>query len=62
MTKKMYLSLAQVYLEVACEVVHLSKKDNELSMNSICFIMIYFSYDIHVILMPLSPMLISIVE
>ena len=29
-----YLSLAQVYLEVACEVVLLSKKDNELSMNS----------------------------
>ena len=29
-----YLSLAQVYLEVACQVVHLSKKDNELSMNS----------------------------
>ena len=29
-----YLSLAQVYLEVACEVFHLSKKDNELSMNS----------------------------
>ena len=28
-----YLSLAQVYLEVACKVVHLSKKDNDLSMN-----------------------------
>ena len=34
MTKKMYLSLAQVYLEVACEVVYLSKKDNELNMHS----------------------------
>ena len=29
-----YLSLALVYLEVACEVVHLSKKDNDFSMNS----------------------------
>ena len=27
-----YLSLEQVYLEVACEVIYLSKKDNELSM------------------------------
>ena len=29
-----YLSLAQVYLLVACEVVHFSKKDNQLSMKS----------------------------
>ena len=28
-----YFGLAQVYLEVACEVVHLNKKDNGLSMN-----------------------------
>ena len=29
-----YLSLELAYLEVACELVHLSKKDNDLSMNS----------------------------
>ena len=28
-----YLSLGQIYLEVACEVLNLSKKDNEVSMN-----------------------------
>ena len=32
-----YLSLAQVYLEVVSEVVHLNKKDNELSMKSYVF-------------------------
>ena len=29
-----YFSLAQVYLEVACELVRLIKKDNGLNMNS----------------------------
>ena len=32
-----YPCMTQVYLEVACEVVHLSKKDNELNMNSYMF-------------------------
>ena len=46
-----YLSLAQVYLEVACEVVHFSKKENELSMKSYtCFMMLYYAYDMHVML------------
>ena len=34
-----YLSLAQGHLEVACEIVHNSKKDNESRMNS------YMLYD-----------------
>ena len=34
-----YLSLAQVYLEVACEELHLSMKDNNVCMNS------YMLYD-----------------
>ena len=29
-----YLRLALMYLEVVCDVVHLSKKDIELRMNS----------------------------
>ena len=33
-----YLSLAQVYLEVSCEVVNLSYKDNALCMNSYVFL------------------------
>ena len=28
-----YFSLAQVYLKVDCEVMHLNKKDNNLSMH-----------------------------
>ena len=44
-----YLSLALVYLEVTCELVHLSKKDNDSSMKSCMFIILYYSYVIHVI-------------
>ena len=53
-----YLSLSLLYLEVACDVVHLSKKVNELRMNSY---MLYDTYDIHVMLMPLYFMIKSIV-
>ena len=52
-----YFSLAQVYWEVAGEVVHLSKKYNKLSMNSymlydallwlcyLCYAYVFISYD-----------------
>ena len=54
-----YLSLALVYMEVDCEVVHLSKKDNDLSMNSY---MLSYDFGIHDILMYLSLMILSIVD
>ena len=39
-----YLSLAQEYFEMACEVVHLNKNENELSMNSY-MLYVFISYD-----------------
>ena len=50
-----YLSFVQVYLEVAYETVHFSKQDNDLSMISyMLYHVLYYAYDIHVMLMSLS--------
>ena len=57
-----YLGLAQVYLEMACEGVHLSKKENDLSMNYICLMMIYYAYGIHFMFILLSLMIMSIID
>ena len=43
-----YLSHGQEYLELSFEVVRLSKKDNDLSINSFT---LYYAYDIHFMIM-----------
>ena len=56
-----YLSLAKVYLEVAFDIVHLSKKDNDLIMNS-SFMILYYAQDINVMFMTLYVMIMPIVD
>ena len=57
-----YLSFAQVYLEVACGIVHLSKKDEKVSMNTYMIYHALLWYDIQVMLITLSLMNMSIIE
>ena len=51
-----------VYLEVACGIVHLSKKDEKVSMNTYMIYHALLWYDIQVMLITLSLMNMSIIE